>query len=109
MNRQKAKGDNAEREIAKILADELGMNVRRKLGAGRQDDTGDLDGIPDTTIQVANWRDVVRAIREKPLGAEQQRHNVGTTFAAALIRLPRGDWRAVLTVEQFATYVRNSQ
>ena len=39
----KAKGDRAEREAAAILADELGAPVRRKLGAGRRDDQGDLE------------------------------------------------------------------
>ena len=45
-NPQKAKGDAAEREVAALLSDLLGFTVRRKLGAGRKDDTGDLDGIP---------------------------------------------------------------
>jgi len=35
------KGDRAELEIAGILTDQLGIRVRRKLGAGRADDTGD--------------------------------------------------------------------
>lgn len=37
----KRRGDQAERELAKILSDELGVRVRRKLGAGRRDDEGD--------------------------------------------------------------------
>ena len=46
-NPQKAKGDAAEREIATMINALTGWPVRRKLGAGRADDTGDLDGIPD--------------------------------------------------------------
>ena len=46
MNKQKNKGDAAEREAAKLLAEATGLPVRRKLGAGRQDDVGDLDGVP---------------------------------------------------------------
>ena len=108
----KRKGDAAEREIAEILTGLLGydIEVRRKLGAGRQDDTGDLDGIPDTVIQVAWWpkRGVLRAVREKPDGAERQRVNDRATFAASAIRLVGGVWRIVLTPEQYATYVRES-
>lgn len=108
----KRKGDKAEREIAAILTDLLGMDieVRRKLGAGRTDDTGDLDGIPDTVIQVAWWpkRGVLRAVREKPEGAERQRINDRATFAASAIRLVGGVWRIVLTPEQYATYVREA-
>lgn len=105
---QKRKGDVAELEIARILHDLTGWPVRRKLGAGRTDDEGDLEGIPDTVVQVANWADVNRAIRQKPVEAEQQRHNAGATFAVTLIRLRGGVWRAVLTPEQLATWMREA-
>jgi hypothetical protein len=100
---QKRKGDRAELEAAALLADLTGYPVRRKLGAGRQDDTGDLHGVPDTTIQVADWSDALRAVREKPVGAERQREAAGTTFAGTMVRLRGGVWRVVLTPEQFAT------
>lgn len=105
---QKRKGDVAELEIARILHDLTGWPVRRKLGAGRTDDEGDLEGIPDTVVQVANWADVNRAIRQKPLDAEQQRANAGATFAVTLIRLRGGTWRAVLTPEQLCTLLREA-
>ena len=107
-NPQKAKGDRAELEAAQIISDLLGFIVRRKLGAGRTDDTGDLDGVPDHTIQVANWADVSAAARQKPLGAEAQRINANTTHASTWIRFRGGNWRVVLTPEQWATLVRES-
>ena len=91
-----------------------GREIRRlahaggKLGAGRLDDTGDLDGIPDTVVQVANWNNALRAVREKPEGAETQRLNAGADYAATAVRLVGGVWRFVLTHEQFATYGRNT-
>ena len=108
-NRAKAKGDRAELEIARTLEDLLGYRIRRKLGAGRTDDTGDLDGIPDTVVQVAAWSDALRAIREKPTAADQQALNAGVTFAATAVRLRGGLWRIALTPEQYATYVRETQ
>jgi len=105
---QKRKGDVAELEIARILHDLTGWPVRRKLGAGRTDDEGDLEGIPDTVVQVANWADINRAIRQKPVEAEQQRHNAAATFAVTLIRLRGGMWRAVLTPEQLCTLLREA-
>lgn len=105
---QKRKGDVAELEIARILHDLTGWPVRRKLGAGRTDDEGDLCGIPSTVVQVANWADVNRAIRQKPLEAEQQRANAGATFAVTLIRLRGGMWRAVLTPQQLCTLLREA-
>jgi hypothetical protein len=107
-NPQKSKGDRAELECAAILHDLTGWPTRRKLGAGRMDDTGDIDGVPQTVIQVANWADVLRAVRQKPVEAEQQRVNAGATFAASWVRLRGGDWRVVMTPEQFATWAREA-
>ena len=107
-NPQKAKGDQGEREIAAHINALTGWPVRRKLGAGRQDDAGDLDGIPDCTVQVKNFRDVLRAIREAVDDLETQRVNAGTTHAVAFIRRPGGRWLAVQTVEQWCTTMREA-
>lgn len=109
-NAAKNKGNKAEREAAAIISDLLGFECRRKLGAGRLDDCGDLDGIPNTVVQVAWWpkRGVLRAVREKPLEAEAQRENDGATFAATFVRLHGGVYRVVLTPEQWSTYVREA-
>lgn len=104
----KQKGDAAEREIAALLADLTGYPVRRKLGAGRLDDVGDIDGIPDTVVQVANRTRALDAIRQKPIEVETQRANAGATFAASAIRLQGGVWRFVLTPEQFSTLLREA-
>lgn len=104
----KRKGDIAEREVAKIIADLTGFPVRRKLGAGRMDDEGDLEGVPDTVIQVANWADVLRAVRQKPVEAERQRENAGVPHVVTLVRMRGGEWRAVLTLEQMATWMREA-
>ena len=107
-NPQKDKGDRAERECAALLTDLLGMPVRRKLGAGRQDDTGDLDGIPDTIVQVVNRANLAVALRLKPPASEVQQRNAGATFGASAVRMPGGRWLFVLTPDQYATYVRES-
>jgi hypothetical protein len=102
----KAKGDRAEREAAALAAALTGYPVRRRLGAGRADDTGDLDGIPDHVVQVADWKDALRAVWEKPLGAEAQRGNAAAGYAATFVWLPRRGFRVVLTPEQWAAYVQ---
>ena len=105
----KRKGDNAEREAATLLADELGLPVRRKLGAGRTDDTGDLDGLPDLTVEVKNYpRDIAGAVRDGLDDSEREQRNAGTVFGAAMIRRPGGRWFIAMTVEQFATLYRES-
>ncbi len=108
-NRAKAKGDRAELEVQGLLRDHLGVPARRKLGAGRLDDMGDIDGVPDTVIQVANYRDIARAIREKLPACEEQQARAGATFGATFVRRVGGGYVVCLTVEQWATYWRESQ
>ena len=108
-NAPKSRGDRAEREAAALLTLLLGTPIRRKLGAGRSDDVGDLDGLSDFVLQVADWKDAARAVREKPAGAEQQRGNAGVRHAATLVRFRGGLWRVVLTPEQWARLVLERQ
>lgn len=75
MNSSKRKGDRAELEVQGLWRDHTGVPARRALGAGRKDDVGDIHGVPMTVVQVANWKDVAAAVREKPLEAERQRKN----------------------------------
>ncbi len=107
-NPQKRRGDAAELEAARLLTDLLGCPVRRKLGAGRADDVGDLDGIPDTVVQVASWSDVRAAAVAKPRGAEQQRQNAGARHAATMVRFRGGTWRVILTPEQWAALIQSA-
>ena len=104
-NPNKAKGDRAEREAAKILSSLLRRPIRRKLGAGRQDDTGDLDGLDNWTLQVKNRRDIARTIREGMPQLEQQRQNAQTDHAAMLIRQTGGDWLVIMTIDQYARLI----
>lgn len=105
----KVKGDRAELEVQALLSDLLGVPARRMLGAGRLDDIGDIHGVPDTTIQVANRKDVAAAVRQKPLECEQQQARARTTHGATFIRLRGGDYRVVLTARQWATMWREAQ
>jgi hypothetical protein len=105
-NTAKAKGNKSELEAAAVLTEALGLPIRRKLGAGRADDTGDLDGVPGHVVQIANWEDTAAAARVKPTAAEQQRINAQEEHAASLIRFRGGTWRVVLTLEQWARYLQ---
>lgn len=108
-NPSKRKGDKAELEVQGILRDLLGVPARRMLGAGRRDDVGDMTGVPDTTIQVAAWsHDFAYGVRVKPLECEKERERAGTTFAATFVRLRGGEYRVVLTPEQWAAYWREA-
>lgn len=102
---QKRKGDRAEREAAALLTRLLTTGVRRMLGAGRADDVGDMVGVDGWAIQVADWQDIARAVRQKPVDAELQAINGGQQYGAALIRLRGGEFRVVMTPETWARVV----
>ena len=111
---QKRRGDRAELEVQGMCREELGLPARRALGAGRRDDMGDIDNVPNTVIQVVDWKDVRAAVRSKPVECEQQRleaqrqtgeHHFGATF----VRLRGGDYRVVLLPEQWFALWREAQ
>jgi hypothetical protein len=104
----KRKGDRAELEVQGILRDLLGVPARRALGAGRLDDMGDITGVPDTTISVANWKDLYAAIRLKLPELEQQQQRAGATFGAMFVRRRGGGYVVCMTPEQFATFWREA-
>lgn len=98
--RGKRKGDRAEREAAELLTFLTGTHVRRLLGAGRQDDRGDLD-VEGWAIQVADWQDIAGALRVKPLDADLQAFRSGA-LGVAMLRLRGGDFRVAMTPTTWA-------
>lgn len=103
----KRKGDRGELEVQAIFREHLGVG-RRALGAGRKDDIGDIHGVPQLTVQVANRADISAAVRHKPIEAEVQRIVADTPFACTFIRLRGGQWRVVMTPEQFMALYREA-
>lgn len=104
----KRKGDAAEREAATLIHDLTGYTVRRMLGAGRADDVGDIDGLPDTVVQVASWSNVGAAVSVKPWECETQQANAGAHFGATFLRMRGGRWVVALTPEQWAATWREA-
>lgn len=108
----KRRGDESEREVQGLIRELLGVPARRKLGAGRQDDCGDIDGVPDWCIQVKGARDNDRSLRDNLREAlaelPAQQANAGTTFAAAFIRVQGGRYIVVQTPEMWATSAREA-
>ncbi len=71
-----------------------------------ENDKGDLVGIPNFAIQVADWQNKSAACLVKPREVEIQRKNAGVDHAMTMVRFRGGNWRVVLTVEQFARLIR---
>lgn len=98
----KRKGDKAELEAAELCTDLFGTPVRRKLGAGRADDTGDLDGVEDLTIQVKNYANLGAGVIAGLKDGEANQANAGTPFGVSMVRIRGGRWAFVMTPRQFA-------
>ena len=105
-NPQKRKGDKAEREAAELLTEVTGFECKRNLAAGIPDDVGVIYGIPNCVIQVADYKDKSQACLVKPREIETQRQNADVKFAASMVRFRGGQWRMVLTPEQFNTLLQ---
>ena len=105
-NPQKQKGDKAEREAAELLTEVTGFECQRNLSAGIPGDVGDIYGIPNTVIQVCDWKDKSKACLVKPREVETQRENARVDFATTMVRFRGGQWRHVLTPEQFNTLLQ---
>lgn len=104
----KRKGDRAELELAALLTDQLGIPLRRKLGAGRSDDTGDIDGLPGWTIECKNYRSIVDGLNAGLNDSVREQANAGTPHGVAFIRRPGGRWFAAMTLEQWCTVARET-
>jgi hypothetical protein len=103
-NRNKRKGDRAERELAAELSVLLGRPMRRTLGAGRQDDCGDIDGIDDTAIQVKHWNDIATAITQGITQLRAQQQNKHADHGVLFIKHRKHGWLAVTTLGEWATH-----
>lgn len=102
-NSAKNKGDRGERAVQEMLRELLGIpSIRRALGAGRKDDVGDIHGVPDTVIQVADWTDLIAAARIKVAACVEQQANANAAFGATFVKRQRGKWLVLMTPEQFA-------
>ncbi len=102
----KVKGDRAERELVAQLVD-LGIPVRRALGAGRLLDEGDLEGLCPWIGQAKNFASVAEGIRQGLAGAAVQAANATTRlqrphYPVAFVRRPGAHWVACMDLPTFA-------
>jgi len=89
----KAKGDRGEREAIGFLVhhipDLLVDSPQRRLGLGRHEDTGDLDALPGTVIQVKSYADPRIGVREAVRGADVQAKRAGVPLGVGMVSIPR--------------------
>jgi len=100
---QKRKGSAFELEVARFLQGAGFPHAERAYGAGRQDDRGDIDGLPGLVIECKNHKthDLSGWLDE----AERERNNARADYGVVVVKR-RGKAAAkayaVLTLEDFA-------
>lgn len=112
-NPGKNKGDRGELEVQGLLRKKLRLpNVRRALGAGRKDDVGDIDGVPNTAIQVKWLASPMTAINQGLKEIEVQRRNRRVRFGAVFVRrtqVRENPWIVVQTVDDWVRMWKYAQ
>ena len=107
-NPSKRRGDRAELEVARLISDHLGITVKRRLGAGRKEDEGDMWGIPDCVVEVKSYSSVGDGVNAALADLERERLNAGVPFAAGFVRRRGGTYAVVMTPEHFAALYREA-
>jgi len=102
----KRKGDKFENDCAKFLTENTRFTVRRRFGAGAQEDRGDLEGLPNMVCQCADWKDKTAALRIKPDEADiQAARTHGSMIGVTALKMRGGDIRFVFTKEAFVKLI----
>ena len=83
-NPNKAKGSKFELDVVRYLQEHGFPFVQRAYGAGRQDDRGDILGVPGFTIECKDHakHDIPAWLGE----AERERQNAGTRFGVVIVK-----------------------
>lgn len=114
---QRTKGQSGEREIAGIIADLTGWDVRRRVR--QHDGDSDLEGIPGWSVEVKRhkaagraeigqwWRQTVQQatrVATDPTNAATAR--ISRLMPVLFFRADRDQWRAVWPVSVMLTHQR---
>jgi hypothetical protein len=79
-----AKGDRFEREIVDYLREHLGAQVARQRVT--TEDRGDICGVVGWTLELKNYADTLRAIRDGLSDLEREQAHAGTPLGAVIIK-----------------------
>ena len=88
---QRNKGKAGEREIAALVRDLTGWDVRRRVRQHGGD--SDLEGVPGWSVEVKRHRTATRG--EMAVWWGQTTAQAGTLLPVLFYRADRADWRAV--------------
>ena|SRR5215469_8054783 len=103
---RKRKGDAAELEVLRLLRDELGDQLVRARLEG-VNDHGDITGLA-CAVQVKNYADIARAIREGLAGVAVQKANAGLMWGAVFVRRRGGKFFVAMDASDWVSLYREA-
>jgi hypothetical protein len=81
-----AKGNAFEGQvIVPYLRDQFGPHISRPR-AGAAHDLGDIAGIPGWTLELKNYTDLMRAVRDGLADLDVEQANAGTRYGAVIVK-----------------------
>jgi hypothetical protein len=95
-----AKGARGEREV-EALWEAGGFLQTQRSRAGREDDRGDLAGIPHLTVEVKTYSDLARSIRDGLTDLVREQANNRTRWGVVFAKRRMKGWVAVMPGEEF--------
>ncbi len=104
---RRQKGARAEREVLEFLRDHLGDHLVRARGEGANDH-GDITGLVSCAVQVKNFDDTTRAIREGLAGVAEQAENAGLEWGAVFVRRRGGKYIVVMSADDWVSMYREA-
>jgi hypothetical protein len=107
----KRKGSKFENDLCVFLRLQ-GFNQAARTPAGATADRGDINGIPNWTIEAKNRKDIAAALRDGVDQAQAARTVTGTRYTCAIIKRPRQPMSAayvVVTLEDWTQLVKDTQ
>ena len=107
----KRKGSKYENDLCVYLRDQ-GFNQAARTPAGATADRGDINGIPNWTIEAKNRRDITAAIRDGLDQAHAARQVTGTRWAAAIVKRPRhptADSYVIMTLADWTQLAKDTR
>lgn len=107
MNAAVERGKRAEREVMALIERETGWKVRRRL-AGRVDDVGDLEGVPETCVQIKSYADITRGLREGLAELPAQTAEAGATYGVLFLKRRGPNWAVCMSPETFFALLREA-
>lgn len=101
------RGKRAEQAVCRLIEEHTGWKVRRRL-SGRVDDVGDLEGVPETCVQIKSYQNIALGMAEGLKELPAQTAAAGATYGVLFLKRRGPNWAVVMSPETFFALLREA-